>query len=221
MRKVLTLIFVIQTVVSFSQKTTDSNLVKSKKVNYGILTKDEYLNTFFGLRIPYPSTWKIQDSKSTNRLQKNGNELLKDHADLSAIEKEALDISGEQTLKLFVSFKYKIGIKDTFNPSFSCIAFNFVAYPQIKTAQDVQEMTKSQLKSTNYKTEFSKDIYKTNIGGKEFAVLEYKIDMGNGFIANRQYVTMLNGYALYFILNYKTDKEFKEVNDILSKIKFW
>lgn len=208
-------------VASFAQKTADFNLVKSKKINYGILTKDEYLNTFFGLRILYPSTWKIQDSKSTDSLQKSGNELLKERADLSAIEQETLDISGEETLKLFVSFKYKIGIKDTFNPSFSCIAFNFSAYPQVKTAQDVQEMTKSQLKSTNYKTEFSKDIYKTNIGGKEFAVLEYKIDMGKGFIANRQYVAMLNGYALYFVLNYETDKEFKEVNDILSKITFW
>ena len=81
-------------------------------------------------------------------------------------------------------------------------------------------MTKAQLNNTDYKTKFTKDIYKTNISGKEFEVLEYEIDMGKGFILNRQYVTMLNGYALYFILNAKSEDNLTGVNNILKQVVF-
>ena len=100
MRKYLTALLLLCFVTSFSQSKINTKFDENEKVNYGILTSDSYINSYFGLKINYPATWEIENNRSVKKLQKKGNELLKNHADLNKIEKELINRNSKNLLQL-------------------------------------------------------------------------------------------------------------------------
>jgi hypothetical protein len=189
----------------------------SEVIDFGSITNSVYQNNYFGLSVTFPQDWSIQDQTEQQRLMATGSRVMYGN---DTNRQALLKASELQTVNMFAVFKYAIGSPVPFNPSVLSLAENVSEFPGIKTGSDYLYHIKSQLTSGRIEVSFPKDVYTTQLGGKDFNVMEMSITAGNKTVEQKYYVSVMKGYALSFILSYTTDEEEEALQKILDSIKF-
>jgi hypothetical protein len=93
--------------------------------------------------------------------------------------------------------------------------------PGIKRGSDYHFQAKKLMKLSRINVTYPEEIYETNIDGVSFDVMETEITMGPGIvIRQRQYATIMNGYALLMALTYQDESELSRLEEIVKTITF-
>ena len=79
---------------------------------------------------------------------------------------------------------------------------------------------KSLMQKTAIPYRFEPEIYPQSIGGKEFIVLPAQITSKGAIYHQTYYTTLMNGYALSFIITYSADEDLKTFDEMLKSVKF-
>jgi hypothetical protein len=191
--------------------------IETSEIDFGTITNSVYQNNYFGLSVTFPPDWSIQDQAEQRRLAAEGNKILNGN---DPNKQAVLKASELQTVNMFAVFEHAIGSPVPFNPSVISMAENVSAYPGIKTGSDYLYHVKQQLSSGRVEVAFPKDVYTTQLGGKDFDVMQTSITLGDKTVQQKYYVSVMKGYALAFIASYTTDEEAAKLQKILDSVTF-
>jgi hypothetical protein len=191
--------------------------IETSEIDFGTITNSVYQNNYFGLSVTFPQDWSIQDQAEQRRLAATGGKMMYgDDQNKQAV----LKASELRTVNMFAVFKYPVGSPVQSNPCILSMAENVSEYPGIKNGSDYLYHVKSQLTSGRMEVTFPKDIYTTQLGGKDFSVMETSITLGEKTVRQKYYVSVMKGYALAFIASYATDEDAATLQKILDSITF-
>jgi hypothetical protein len=191
--------------------------IETSEIDFGTTTNSVYQNNYFGLSVTFPQDWSIQDQAEQRRLAAAGGKLMYGN---DANKEAVLKAAELQTVNMFAVFEHPVGAPVPFNPSVLAMAENVSAFPGIKNGSDYLYHVKTQLTSGRMEVSFPKDIYTTQLGGKDFSVMETSITVGEKTVNQKYYVSVVKGYALAFITSYNTDEDAAALQKILDSVTF-
>jgi len=125
-----------------------------------------------------------------------------------------------QSINLLVVFKHPLGAPVPYNPSIVCVAERVRHMPGIKRGKDYQFHTKKLLQSSQVDVSFPKEIFTSQLDGKNFDVMPLEMSFAGQIIRQKQYVAIMKGYALIIIASYTSPEEEAELNKILQSVRF-
>jgi hypothetical protein len=196
--KTIALLIVIGLLSCGQQSETADNAI-----DFGEFEDGVYSNTFFNLAIAIPEDWHVLDA--------GGKIVAGDNRNLKA----ALKAADLDNLNLLAAYEHAPGAPVTTNPGIMIIAEKIKHMPGIKRGSDYHYHTKKMMKMSNINVAFPEKIYETSIDDVSFDVLEMQINMGHMNIMQKQYVTIMNGYALMVGLTYQDGDGLYQLEDIL------
>jgi len=168
------------------------------------------------LTIAIPSDWNIQDSQAMQNLRDRGKKALdKDDKNLKAV----IEASDFQTVSLFSVFRHPLGSPVPFNPNLMCMAERVRHMPGIKRGKDYHFHTRKLLESS-LSVKFPKEIYTETLGGVEFDVLYSETTFDTILVKQKQYGTIMKGYALIIITTFADDAQEATLDEILKTLAF-
>ncbi|MFH2046882.1 MAG: hypothetical protein ABIK92_17265 [Pseudomonadota bacterium] len=189
-----------------------------KAIDFGKYESGVYTNTYFKLKVKVPDSWYVMDDESRIELTRKGGKLVagKDK-NLNAVL-EAADLN---SVNLLFASEHPPGAPVASNPSLMLIAEKVKHVPGIVRGKDYHFHTKKMLAGSAVEVSYPKEIYEEQIDNISFDVLEIQIIMGENTILQKQYVTIMNGYAVLFGLTYTDDDGLKKLDEIISAIDFY
>ena len=205
--KTIALLLVIGLLSCDHQSETADNAIDFGEFEAGV-----YSNTFFNLAIAIPEDWHVLDAEARNQLMRQGGKLV---AGNNRNLKAALNAADLDSLNLLAAYEHAPGAPVTANPGIMIIAEKIKHMPGIKRGSDYHYHTKKMMRMSNINVAFPEEIYETSIDDVSFDVLEMQINMGHMNIMQKQYVTILNGYALLVGLTYQDGEGLYQLEDIL------
>lgn len=191
------------------------SLYAQGKFDYGKVDKGVYKNKYFDLEITLPDQWVIQDKEQLKQITDRGKELLSDD---KAVHK-ALDAAAVNTAYLITLFKYEMGSPVDFNPSFVALAENMKAMPGVKTGKDYLFHATKLLLASDLNYKIDDEVEQKQIGSKEFYVLNLMLTVNDKTIYQEYITTIVNGFALSFLLCYDNDDDKQMLFAVIDKIK--
>jgi hypothetical protein len=187
------------------------------EIDFGTINNSVYQNNYFGLTVPLPADWTVQDQKEQQQLVKDGGQMLYgDDKNKQAV----LRAAQLQTVHLFAVFKYPLGSPVPFNPSIISMAENVQELPGIKRGNDYLYHVKKNLDAGQIEVTYPADNYSTNLAGVDFDVMQTQMTMNGITISQKYYVTIMKGYALTFIITYNTDSAEASLQKIMGAVAF-
>lgn len=178
----------------------------------GKTTDGQYTNNFFGMDLKFPSEWNVVDQETTLATLEIGTDFLKGENERS---NRALEASTKREVILFHLSRKPIGSLG--NCSFMIAVLK---QPSAKVLPAmVAEATKSLL-ANSPNLRISKDTRTGIVAGKPFAMVDYELTVGEQKLSILYYVTVIKGYAFTFSLTYADDADRKELEKIVSTIRF-
>jgi len=189
----------------------------SKVIDFGSFKNGTYTNDFFNLTVYIPESWYVLDDESRIEFMRQGNKLIagKDE-NLNAVL-EAVEL---QNLNLLTASEYPPGAPVSSNSNLVLMAEKVKHLPGIVRGRDYHFHTKKLLQSSAVQMEYPNEIYEQIIDGVAFDVLDIEIKIGNQMIRQKQYVTIMNGYALAFGMTYLDAEGLKKLEDIIHRVDF-
>ena len=181
-------------------------------IDFGEYVDGVYSNTFFNLAIAIPEDWHVLDAEARSQLMRQGGKLM---AGNNRNLKAALKAADLDSLNLLAAYEHAPGAPVTSNPGIMIIAEKIKHMPGIKRGSDYHYHTKKMMRMSNINVAFPEEIYETSIDDVSFDVMEMQINMGHMSIMQRQYVTIMNGYALLVGLTYQDGDGLYQLEDIL------
>lgn len=174
--------------------------------------KGKYQNSYFGFELSYPSNWHVVDQETSRAAIRIGTDVLKG-SDQQA--NKMLVESTETEIVLFHASKKPLG---SIGNQSLLMAVQQQPSPSVLPTM-VAEATKSLLLNSPG-MEVTKDTRKAMIGGREFALVDFKLNVGSQVVLVRYFVTVIRGYALTFSLSLLDGDTPSELDAILSSIRF-
>lgn len=189
----------------------------SDEVDFGAVKNSIYQNEYFGLHLPLPSEWSVQDQEMRQRLTETGTKMLagKDKG-IEAV----LKASEPQTVNLLAVFKHPAGTPVAFNPSIMCVAERVRDLPGIKRGKDYLFHAKKLMESGQMRFEFPKEISTERLDGVDFDVMHVSMTLGASTVQQKYYASIMKGYALIFIVSFTTANEESVLQDVLEGVSF-
>lgn len=189
-----------------------------KAIDFGTFEAGTYSNTFFHLMIRIPDSWHVLDMESRLEIMKRGSEIFAgDNKSLKA----AIKAADLQSINLLTAYEYPPGASVTTNPGIMLIAEKVKHAPGIKRGRDYHYHAKKLMKFSRMKVSYPKEIYEKTIDGVSFDVMETKINMAPGVIIwQRQYATIIKGYALMMALTYQDKSGLSQLEKIVDSLTF-
>jgi hypothetical protein len=189
----------------------------SEEIDFGTLNGSVYHNNYFNLTATLPSEWNYLDLEARQRMMNAGVKLVAGQdKNLSATLK-----AGElQTVNLLSAFKHKLGAPVPFNPSVQCIAERVRHMPGIERGKDYQFHAKKLLQAGQMKFTFPKDTTTETLGGASFDVMYMELSLPTVTVRQKYYTTIMNGYALTFIVSFSTEEEETVLLEVLKTVSF-
>ncbi len=189
----------------------------SDEIDFGTVEDSIYQNQYFGLSLEVPSGWTVQDQEAQKRIMELGGDIVAgEDKNLSAVIKA----SKLQTVNLLSVAKHPIGAPVDYNPSMMCIAEKVSHAAGIKRGSDYHFHSKKLLQSGQLKVSFPEGIYPEQIDGIGFDVMTVQISFGGVTVMQKQYVTIMKGYALLMVISYVTPEEEAELVETLRSARF-
>ena len=188
----------------------------NKVISMGEMNDHTYTNDYFGLEFSLPQSWTILTEDEIEIITQAGAELV---ADGNEELEEELELSEVKTLNLVYSYKHDLSYAEAFNPSISCIAENLgLAGVVIRSGEDYLDQVVALFEEAGMPVTVN-DIAKEKLDSVEFDVLNVTIDYGIA-VYQKYYSTVMDGYALNFIISYTSEDELAEFDSILETVTF-
>ncbi|MBA3036197.1 MAG: hypothetical protein FP814_06850 [Desulfobacterium sp.] len=188
-----------------------------KAIDFGKYESGVYTNSYFKLKVTIPEAWYVMDDETRFEFMKKSGKIIagKDKNLNAALEAADLD-----SLNLLFASEQPPGSSTNSNPNLILMAEKVKHLPGIVRGKDYHFHTKKMLEASAVKVSYPKEIYEEQIDGINFDVLEIQIDMGTNTIRQKQYATIMNGYALLFGLTYTDDNGLQKLDGIISAVNF-
>jgi hypothetical protein len=189
----------------------------SEEIDYGTFTNSVYQNQYFGLKLPLPAGWSVQDQESSQRLMEKGTKMMMgDDKNMKAIIKA----SEQQTVNLITAFQFPIGSPVPFNPSVISVAERIRGLPGVTRGKDYHYHARKLLETSQMRVTFPKEITTEKLGGTDFDVMYVNMSVGPRSVSQKYYTTIMKGYALSFIVSYNTPEDEAKLATILQGMSF-
>ncbi len=188
----------------------------TEEVDFGSITNSVYRNQYFGLTVPIPPNWSVQDQEAQRRLQQVGINAIAGEGNL----KRLLKASELQTINLFGAFKHPLGTPGDFNASVMGAAEKVRQLPGIKRGSDYLANAKKVLQAGQLEVSFPNDFYTRKIGNLDFDVLDAEMLVGKLRVKQKYCSTIRKGYALNLIISYMSDEDLELLQKILDGVTF-
>ena len=190
----------------------------------GTLEGTVYTNRFFNFRFEFPSYWESLDTALMRSLIFDAaDELVSADANnqrYSAAMRESLN----RSTVLFAIAHAETGARGG-TSIIACIAERLPPVTPIRNERDFVQAIRnfnrrlSTGDSTN-RIEFSDTSGQMTLGGKRFEYIDAIVTHNGETSRERYYVTLIRGYALYFISSYQTETQLEAIEEILSRMRF-
>jgi hypothetical protein len=189
----------------------------SDEIDFGTVENSVYHNNYFGLNVPLPKEWSVQDQTEQRRLMKLGGKIISGNdKSMEAV----LKASELQSVNLFGVFEHPPDSPVTFNPSILAIAEDVRHLPGIKTGKDYHFQSRKVLESGQLDISFPKEIYTQQIGGVGFDVMEAEMHVRTMIVKQKYYSAIMKGYALSVVVSFVTDEQDAALLKILEGVTF-
>jgi hypothetical protein len=186
----------------------------SEEVDPGTIENSVYHNNYFAMSITIPGNWSVLNKQQREMLTNMGKQMVNRNA------KKAIDAAEDQMVNLLTAYKHPLGTPVPFNPGFMCIAERIRHLPGVKRGRDYHYHSRKLLQTSGIDVKIADEVSTLNLGGIEFDVMSYEMNMMNTVIYQKAYATVLKGYALVFNLVFSTPEEERLLEDILDTLKF-
>ena len=189
-----------------------------KAIDFGTFEAGTYSNTFFDLVLNIPDSWHVLDMESRLEIMKRGGEIVAgDNKSLKA----AINAADLQSINLLTAYEHPPGASVSTNPGIMLVAEKVKHAPGIKRGRDYHYHAKKLMTLSRMKISYPQEIYEKTIDGVSFDIMETEIDMAPGVkIRQRQYATIIKGYALMMALTYQDESGLSQLEKIVQTLSF-
>lgn len=189
-----------------------------KAIDFGTFEAGSYTNTFFNLMLSIPESWHVLDLETRLEIMKRGGEIV---AGENKSLKAAIKAADLQSINLLTAYEHPPGAAVATNPGIMLIAEKVTHAPGIKRGSDFHYHAKKLMKLSRMKVSYPKEIYEKTIDGVSFDIMETEITMGPGVvIRQKQYATIMKGYALLMALTYQDEVGLNQLEQIVDTLTF-
>ncbi len=152
-------------------------------------------------------------------------EIMKRGGDIVAGNNKSLQAAIKaadlQSLNLLTAYQHPPGAAVSSNPGVMLIAEKIGHAPGIKRGSDYHYQAKKLMKMSHMKVAYPQEIYEQTIDGVSFDIMETEITMGPGVvIRQKQYATIIKGYALLLALTYEDESSLGQLEEIVETLTF-
>ena len=191
---------------------------EKKAIDFGEFEGGIYSNSFFNLMLSIPDNWEVLDLESRMEIMKRGGEIV---AGNNQGLKAAINAADLKSLNLLSAYEYPPGSAVETNPGIMLIAEKVKHAPGIKRGSDYHFHAKKLMKLSRMKISYPEEIYETSIDGVTFDVMTSEMTLGPDVVVRqRQYATIMNGYALLVALTYQNESGLGQLEEIVETITF-
>jgi len=164
---------------------------KNAPLDTGRIENGIYTNDFFKFSVNVPPGWNIAGDPTEEYLAEEGSDAV--------FWEGAPD--GEEFINLLTVFKHPPDLEKTPNPGFCWMAEKIEKSPEPVTATKCLATIKQYLTASDIEASFPKGIYSVQLDKQNFEVMDVRLKTENTTAAQRYYVTIKKGYALFCIIN--------------------
>lgn len=186
-------------------------------LDIGEFKEGQYRNDYFNLTVPLPEGWSAQDDETRKGVMQKGIAMAAgDDKNLGAMLR-----AGEiNSMNMFLFSRHPLGTPTYFNQNITGIAENIKLYAGgIKEGRDYFFHLKQAMNLGRITMSFADSIGTYTIGGREFDVLGASMDVGTRSIGQKYYCTIINGFAVVFILSFGNPEQEADLIKLLGTIR--
>jgi hypothetical protein len=189
-----------------------------KAIDFGTFEAGNYSNSFFNLALSIPESWYVLDLESRLEIMRRGGDIVAgDNKSLKAV----INAADLKSINLFTAYEHPPGAAVSTNPGLMLIAEKIKHAPGIKRGRDYHFHAKKLMKMSRMKISYPQEIYEKIIDGVSFDIMETQVTMGPGLIIHqKQYATVMKGYALLLALTYQDETGLGQLEEIVRTITF-
>lgn len=211
MKKTYLLVLVFLTLRISCQAQSTNNF------DHGTISKSIYSNVFFDFTLPIPKDWHVQNEDQKKVVAAETEKLLAgEDQNLKAL----LKASEVNAANLLTVFQFEKGAPVDFNPGIGIVAENITNSPGVKTGKDYLFHVRKLMERTQINYDFDPEVHHAIISGKEFYLLNITMQIGNMTAAQTYYTTIINGFALNFVIVYNGKEQEEMMSKIVRNVKF-
>ncbi len=189
-----------------------------KAIDFGKFEGGNYSNSYFNLMLSIPDSWQVLDLESRMEIMKRGGDIVAGNNKSLQAAIKAADL---QSLNLLTAYQHPPGAAVSSNPGVMLIAEKIGHAPGIKRGSDYHYHAKKLMKMSRMKISYPQEIYEKTIDGVSFDIMETEITMGPGVvIRQKQYATIIKGYALLLALTYEDESSLGQLEEIVETLTF-
>ena len=176
-----------------------------------------YSNRFFGFSVRYPKGWVVHGDATKRRLR----DISKERAvGTGALPAELAEVMLKSTYQLLTTFQYALGTPNIeVNPSFIVVAENVSHAPAIVDGRDYLLYVRPMMIKQGFES-IREEPIQLVLAGYKFFRQDSRMQVGGMTIQQAVIITVINGYALAFILSGKEPQSIDEMANALSTLKF-
>ncbi|HMU69159.1 MAG TPA: hypothetical protein PK511_09050 [Chitinophagales bacterium] len=185
--------------------------------DYGRMDGNVYSNTYFDFTFSMPDGWQVMENSVMDSLRRKTQEDLAEKDPELAKTVKAADVRTANLLTIICSKDPNYFL---YSANLNFVAENVKIAINVKDGKDYLESAKKNLGNLEYSLDFKGDIYKMDINGVEFYVMNL-INHYNGLdIKQSYYASIINGFAFTFVASWITDEQRTFIDEAISKMKF-
>lgn len=186
----------------------------------GLISGNVYTNDFFEFTFEFPKGWFVQTDGTKTSIEEPGTGTA-DKGDLGG--KGNLDSLTSGTHSLLHLLQHPIGASALVNPGILILAKDVSCSPSPVTGEKVLLSFKVELarRYSRFNFEVLREPKNVALGGKVFSRMDTSMDSLSGTSLYQAYVsTVLNGYALIFVLDERKRERLDDLFQTLNTLQF-
>jgi hypothetical protein len=195
------------------------NVVSSPVVPKGTVIGRTYTNKGLGFSITFPDTWLIPGDDFVAYMKKAGYDISpKPPRAANPADQKKIDAAFYRLKILTTAYRSLPGTEGNSVARIAVEKVNLLNTNRpVKDAVDYVDLVRSQMAAVKMPADqkFS-ETQAEKLGENQYAF----IDTSDKNTKTRMYVTVRNGYAILFSLNYSTDEDLETFRDVLARTEF-
>jgi hypothetical protein len=185
--------------------------------DYGSLYNGVYSNSFFGFSVRYPKGWVVHGDATNRHLREFGKERA---VGTGALPAELAEVMLKSTYQLLTTFQYALGTPNIeVNPSFIVVAENVSHAPAIVDGRDYLLYVRPLMIKQGFES-IREEPIQLVLAGRKFFRQDSRMQVGGMTIQQAIIITVINGYALAFILTGNEQQSIDGMANAVSTLKF-
>ena len=180
----------------------------------GGLAGGEYTNRYFGFAFPVPKGWTVAPQEAVKETTRSGREMLAESADKRL--KAALEEAEKKTHTLLLISEHPLEATVAFNANIIVAAESVRRVRRMKTGADYLNQMRTVMKLANTGSTSRGAPKEMQLGGRTF----YREQYVTGTVEQAYYVSILDGYAVAFIVSAENKDDLSRVEVALKDLRF-